>query len=437
MAGKPIHLRSRVLIPVGLALFVISFIGFLATYYFQKQLLEKEIDDRLVNANKLFSELVVLQSELLINIAETLTHTEVFEPLFLGGHRDLLAKEAFPEFIKIRGRYQITHFYFHALDQTCFLRVHNPKRYGDTINRHTLKEAVSKDGIASGIELGPLGTITLRVVIPWRVNGTLIGYLELGKELEYITINMIKVLDLELMIAIEKQFLDRKMWEEGLTMLGRSGNWDQLDDYVIASSSMTEIPVEFSGNLEKHAERDHRLFTFDITHKNRTLKGGIIPLRDAGGNIVGDIFAFLDYSKIAAGNRMFALFASGCALVILAFFFLVSGYLQRVEKSLGRTLKDLSSETERNRQIALELARHRDNLDELVNQRTAELEQSQAEVKILSGFLPICAGCKSIKNKDGGWEQIESYIRDHSEAEFSHSYCPKCAKEIYSDFKKV
>ena len=57
-----------------------------------------------------------------------------------------------------------------------------------------MKEAISKDGIASGIELGPLGTMTLRVVIPWRVDGVLIGYIELGKDLDEITIDLIKVL---------------------------------------------------------------------------------------------------------------------------------------------------------------------------------------------------------------------------------------------------
>ncbi len=62
-----------------------------------------------------------------------------------------------------------------------------------------------------------------------------------------------------------------------------------------------------------------------------------------------------------------------------------------------------------------------------------ERENALLEVKILRGFLPICSSCKNIRNDDGYWSQIESYIRDHSEAEFSHSLCPCCTKELYPD----
>lgn len=70
-----------------------------------------------------------------------------------------------------------------------------------------------------------------------------------------------------------------------------------------------------------------------------------------------------------------------------------------------------------------------------VQRRTMHEEKEKAllEVKILSGFLPICASCKKIRDDQGYWNQIEAYIRDHSEAEFSHSICPDCAKELYPD----
>ena len=61
--------------------------------------------------------------------------------------------------------------------------------------------------------------------------------------------------------------------------------------------------------------------------------------------------------------------------------------------------------------------------------RVHELEAALAEVKTLSGMLPICACCKKIRDDKGYWNQIESYIRDHSEAEFSHGFCPDCAKK--------
>lgn len=65
-----------------------------------------------------------------------------------------------------------------------------------------------------------------------------------------------------------------------------------------------------------------------------------------------------------------------------------------------------------------------------------EREKALQEVRILRGFLPICASCKKIRDDNGYWTQIEGYIKDHSEAEFTHSICPDCAKSLYPDFFK-
>lgn len=67
---------------------------------------------------------------------------------------------------------------------------------------------------------------------------------------------------------------------------------------------------------------------------------------------------------------------------------------------------------------------------ELIN----ELQTALSEVKKLSGFLPICAHCKKIRDDKGYWKQVEIYIREHSEAEFSHSICPECTKKYYPEF---
>lgn len=56
-----------------------------------------------------------------------------------------------------------------------------------------------------------------------------------------------------------------------------------------------------------------------------------------------------------------------------------------------------------------------------------ELQASVAEVKVLKGILPICASCKRIHTDGGKWEQVESYVREHTNAEFSHGLCPDCA----------
>ena len=66
-----------------------------------------------------------------------------------------------------------------------------------------------------------------------------------------------------------------------------------------------------------------------------------------------------------------------------------------------------------------------------LKKRTQELEQALREVKVLRGFIPICASCKKIRNDRGYWQLVEAYIREHSEAEFSHGICPDCIKKFF------
>jgi hypothetical protein len=63
----------------------------------------------------------------------------------------------------------------------------------------------------------------------------------------------------------------------------------------------------------------------------------------------------------------------------------------------------------------------------------AELQRAMTEVKVLGGLLPVCASCKKIRDDNGYWNQIEAYVREHSEADFTHSICPDCTKKLYPD----
>lgn len=66
-----------------------------------------------------------------------------------------------------------------------------------------------------------------------------------------------------------------------------------------------------------------------------------------------------------------------------------------------------------------------------------KLETALAEVKVLRGIIPICSFCKKIRNDDGYYEQVGAYISRHSEADFSHTFCPDCFEEHYGDLYKA
>jgi DNA-binding NtrC family response regulator len=64
----------------------------------------------------------------------------------------------------------------------------------------------------------------------------------------------------------------------------------------------------------------------------------------------------------------------------------------------------------------------------------SQLQEALAKVKQLSGLLPMCASCKKIRDDKGYWNQLEAYISDHSEADFSHGICPECVKKLYPEY---
>ena len=64
-----------------------------------------------------------------------------------------------------------------------------------------------------------------------------------------------------------------------------------------------------------------------------------------------------------------------------------------------------------------------------------ELTDALAHVKTLSGLLPICASCKKIRDDKGYWQQVETYIKDRSDADFTHGICPECVKRLYPEYQ--
>lgn len=81
----------------------------------------------------------------------------------------------------------------------------------------------------------------------------------------------------------------------------------------------------------------------------------------------------------------------------------------------------------------LELKAQRDTLE----QRNRELHEAIGKINLLSGLIPICANCKKIRNDSGYWEQIESYLKTHSGATFSHGLCPECAQKAREEYSKT
>jgi len=245
--------------------------------------------------------------------------------------RETLHELAAPLFRRLQTQAEITHFYFSDPDRVNILRVHKPDTFGDVIDRLTTLEAQETGAPVQGIELGPLGTLTLRVVHPQIVDGECIGYIELGHEINHLIDLMGTALDVELGILVRKQYLDREGWETGMRMMGRDGDWDRLSDFVVCGG----LPVGISANELRHlASEDLEIppAGLELDLQGKDCRVGYFPLIDVRGQDLGRLFVVVDVSDREAASVRFVLSAALACVVaaglLMTLFYL---YLCRIE----------------------------------------------------------------------------------------------------------
>jgi two-component system, response regulator PdtaR len=111
---------------------------------------------------------------------------------------------------------------------------------------------------------------------------------------------------------------------------------------------------------------------------------------------------------------------------------------QASEAGVGGYVVKPARDNDLDRAIAIARARSVDlfevrRLSDELRRQNEELQAALERIKTLSGLLPICAGCKRIRDDRGYWQQVELYIQDHSEVRFSHGLCPECCITLYPE----
>jgi PAS domain S-box-containing protein len=375
------RIRFPILAPLFVSILVLLATFTIAVYHLQEKNINDNLRKQIENTNEFFKDELAKDAKTLGAAIHLLKHDPKLQELWLAEDRDALLNYTAPIFEELRNEYQITHFYFIDVNNTCFLRVHNPDRFGDHIDRFSLNSAASTGKPTWGIELGPYGNFTLREVHPWFVNNTLIGFIELGEEIEHITPQLKEVLDVDLVFLINKSLLTRDGWEEGLKVMGRSGNWDLMPDRVIIDSTTSDIPPEFIKFAGlPHSQHEDRFVS--ATLNGSTYLAGCVQLIDAAGRGVGDILVIRNTSKEQASLRaLLAVIAVLCFFIgaLLGSFFYA--HITRIEKRLIDAHTSLETEIEKRKEAESELRRHQDNLEETIRSRTAELEETNKHLQ--------------------------------------------------------
>ena len=354
---KPI--QNRLLIPLFVLLFLLIAAFSIVIITLQQDKLNEFATHITQRASIDLSQLLDIQAKSLAAIQMVILEDADLPGAMKNLDRDHLLAVYEPLWNKLRDEHNITHFYFHGVDRVNLLRVHNPKKNGDLINRFTALEAERTGKIAHGIELGPMGTFTLRVVQPVFEGNILTGYLELGKEIEDVLSDIHKGLGVELIVTIHKHNLVRDKWEAGMKMLNRECNWDRFPEEVLIYSTLSSFPDEIIPAVSmarcikttKHTKKTFNKKTFQVSTN---------PLNDVSGAHVGHMVILQDITAAKAMQLrlIIAMITGSLGLLTVLFVFLynILRKTDRVIISQQEDLKLLNRELEQAIQQANQMA---------------------------------------------------------------------------------
>jgi diguanylate cyclase (GGDEF)-like protein/PAS domain S-box-containing protein len=308
----------------------------------QRQQLSQEISTLTAMVNRDFQVDLANQAAGLSMALQPIAADATVQKALQEGDADRLLAAWGPVFKTLHRNNSLTHFYFFDPQRVCLLRVHKPEKRGDLINRFTAREAERTGKTASGIELGPLGTFTLRVVQPvFSPAGTLVGYVELGKEIEDV-LRLRRTSGLELAVVVSKQHLSRQSFEEGQRFLQREADWDRLPHSVVIYASQGRLPDAFAPIVDDPGRRLHADPEREIIAAGRDWRVSATALHDASGQAVGKLLVMKD---ITPENEAFVHLlllggATGGGLMALLLGFIVV-LLRRTDARIDAQRKDL------------------------------------------------------------------------------------------------
>lgn len=215
-----------------------------------------------------------------------------------------LQRDWTPVYESLRKDHRLTHFNFYDARRVCLLRVHEPERRGDIIERETVIAAERSGKTTCGIELGALDMLALRVVEPVFDGPILVGYVELGNDIQMALQTLHSKTNCEVAVILHKEYLDRSKWETGMRLHGHETNWDQLSRNVLIHSSKGSLPDPFIAWIETSMGRAGYMDEDQqVTHNGQEWRIAATPLEDFSGKNLGDVLIMRD---VTTSNASFA-----------------------------------------------------------------------------------------------------------------------------------
>lgn len=331
---KPRRVKAAFIWPFAIVLTFVLGAFVVTAYFLEVRVRDRALADRVTAVTKLVDQKLSKDTNLMQAVLRTMMGNHAIEVAFASRDRDALLREAGPLFETLRADHRITHLYFNSPDLVNVLRLHSPGEFGDLIKRGTVTKARDQGKAVHGLELGSLGTLTLRLVTPWRGSDGILGYLEIGEEIEYLVEEIRDSLSVDLFVMVDKRFLLPQQWQHGLALLKRHGSWDRFGSQVMVAQTTGQVPSALNDRVLASLRTGG---TEVFEDGSRALHLAMLPLEDASGRRIGDLVVMRDITALQKTFQRSVMAATLLSLLagagVLGLFYFA---LDRVERDYQR-----------------------------------------------------------------------------------------------------
>jgi signal transduction histidine kinase len=333
---------------------VFTLLGAMAgAYWLQQRSIEAHSSELKQHVWVAYAESLKEAASLLGSLTGFVENNSLIQQAWADRDRQALFAAAWPVYQQISREGRVSHFHFFTPDRTNFLRVHSPQRYGDRIDRHTLDEAFTTQDLAWGVELGESGQFVLRVVKPWLVDGELVGYIELGENIEHLTRRVKRTTGADLVVVIDKRYLEYKAWSEMQEQLGSRVDWNQFPDKLIIDKTFAELPKQLLQQIGRGIEENTSV---TISDEEQIYDASVLPAVDARKQLLGNIWILLNITTqqrdLKTLTTVFVFSSIVLAGLVIILFY---AYLQRIQSKLSKAYAKLRHEIGERKQVQQQL----------------------------------------------------------------------------------
>ncbi len=329
---KKTRIVLKLILPFVVGLLIVAIISIGGMYYLQKQFINKQALNTFHQVSSVLSNAIEKDTKLFEELITLIKKDPSTLMNYQNRDRDKLFLYLSKTYNSLNENYNISHFYIHDVNKSNFVRIHNRNAHSDIIKRNTLDKAAENNVLSSGIEFGIYHNFTLRVVSPWSENGNLIGFIEIGKDLENFTRQLSSALNADIIFTVNKNIVsekDMKIWKEKLL---KNNYHDSLRNYQIIDSTIQKL----SPKLKELLNSNNNTENVEIKNFENKYHVNSEQFYDINNKEVGKLYVLVD-TTTELGSLLKLILKISIVIVIISMLmaFYYSKYIKRIENRLN------------------------------------------------------------------------------------------------------